>query len=394
MSACTTANTVDLSSSHILPAFNPQLAVMPSPNVCVVVSAARSLWNLLRGEETRKRAEAVIGGKWTKQVTNSSIKGGSVTVNGAVCSFKARPLICGDVVSVDLCAAVAVQVEQRRARALAVIPSRLYEDDSLLVFVASAGTGRQRLALVALPELYGKQSAASFRIVSRMYACMPGIVVVAKNAEADSAVSASLQMTFRALCLGEIKSDTLRIGPTCNAANARISGDEEKTPPQSGQLPSRVRGLASSTEAKGDSLPDAATTIVTVRERVRSNNAGHVTLVDLEHEGECFKHQLRYTLTHSHTHTLTHSHTHTLTHSHTHTHTHTNTHHTLTHSHTHTHTHTNTQTRTHTHTHTTQTSHAPGGVPSRRERSTHEASKVGFQRNLHGAEASEVPPPR
>ena len=82
--------------------------------------------------------------------------------------------------------------------------------------------------------LYGEESAANCRIVSRSYRAVSGLVLIAKSAQIATVLNTSLQMTFRGLicCLGGV----IAHGDFCLRTKVKVKqGDSTKSSKNPGE---------------------------------------------------------------------------------------------------------------------------------------------------------------
>ena len=195
--------------------------------------------------------------------------------------WKRTMLAAGDVVVLDLPRIVEREASLRRARAQQAIKKVYYEDADILVIAVEAGMGEKRLSQNIFPELWGQEPASHYRIVSRSYTAVSGLVAVAKRAAAARQLQkeGAVKMTFRALCAGRITKD--RAIQTLDSGGG--SPVEEQTAIASGKRCrpwERFKGKQNITTVSCIGI-------------FESNSHGHISKLDLSHVGPLARHQIR-----------------------------------------------------------------------------------------------------
>ena len=267
-------------------------------------TATSTLFLLLRSTpfKTKVLTSTPPRTKWTRKTIERVIKAGQTTVNATVVAYKASAISLGDIVAVDLTTVLQQQRQERLylARSQCTV---YFDDQCLLVLAVGVGVGAKHLAHFVLPELYG-EAASEYRIVSRAYRAVAGLVLVAKSSTHSAALAPTLQMTFRCLCACIGMSPTSTVdGDFCMRHHgghhaARAAGKDNhvnhgkhgslSTPPPPNSACSAPPALLAPPP------PSTQRTLVTVLHSVPSNSCTRLLLVDIDHLGSLpVKHQFR-----------------------------------------------------------------------------------------------------
>ena len=230
--------------------------------------------------------------KWSRSIIESVIKNGQASVNNNVIKFKGNPIVPGDHITINLYPTLNQQAMERKKLATEQIEI-LFEDVDLIVLSVQAGVGAKHLIHFVLPELYGEESAANCRIVSRSYRAVSGLVLIAKSAQIATVLNTTLQMTFRGLicCLGGV----IAHGDFCLRTKVKVKQDQENQEDQEEQEDQDQTGpkIDKKIKTKQKQLQKHRS-VVTIIDSVPSNACLRLLLVDLDHVDELpIKHQFR-----------------------------------------------------------------------------------------------------